>query len=387
METFDWIVIGAGITGAALGYELAQQGCSVLLVERHEHLRGATRYSYGGIAYWAGNTDLTRQICAESLAIHANLSAELEADTQFRRMNLLLTIAPDQDIDAIVATFNQFTHQPQRLTPKSAQHIEPLLNPEAIAAALLMPHAQIEPQRTAQAYRAAMERLGGKTLIAEVINVQPGKITTTEGDFSPSQIAICAGALTRQLLQQLEINLPQYFSYAESIETDPTDVKLRTIVMPAITQRFELEAAAGQADQAELWDQPDQEMVPAILDAGALQFQDGHIRMGQISRTLSDWNAAIDPLASTALMRQQIGQILPAIAELPGSWCCCKVAFSRDHLPIVGELPGQPGVHLFSGFSNPMALVPGIARRYAIAVNGQPDKLLQGLGADRFFEA
>ncbi len=384
MQTFDWIVIGGGITGAALGYELARQGLAVLLVERDADLRGATRHSYGGIAYWAGNTDVTRQICAESLAIHQHLTRELGADTQFRQRQLLLTIAPGQDADAIVASFKPFTHQPQRLTPKSAQYLEPLLNPAAIAAALLMPHAQIEPTLTAQAYRSAMARLGGKTVIATVLTLDSGQITTTQGDFTAGQIAICAGAMTQSLLQPLGIAIPQYFSHSESIETAPTDLKLRTIVMPAITERFVLETAASQVDQQARWQQPGQELAPAILDAGALQFADGHMRLGQISRTLSDPDAAIDPVQSEAFMRQQIGQILPAVAQLRGTWCRCQVAFSRDHLPIVGALPGYPGVHLFSGFSNPMALVPGTARRFAIAAVSQPDELLQGFGVDRF---
>jgi glycine/D-amino acid oxidase-like deaminating enzyme len=384
MQTFDWIVIGAGIMGAALGYELTRQGFSVLLLEREDISTSATRYSYGGIAYWAGSTLLTRTICAESLAIHQNLSAELEADTQFRPRSLLLTIAPGEDIETIAADFAAFTHQPERLTPQAAQDLEPLLNSSAITGALLMPHAQIEPEMTAQAYRSAMVRLGGKVVTATVTKVQPGKVSTANGDFHSSQIAIAAGAMSRSLLQVMGINIPQYFSHSESIETGPTDLKLQTIVMPAITARFGLESAASQSDQAPRWDQPDQEMAPKILDAGALQFQDGHIRMGQISRTLSDLDAPIDPQASEALMRKEIGVILPAIAALPGTWCACKVAFSGDHLPIVGAIPGIDGVHLFSGFSNPMALVPGTARRFAIMATGQPDELLKGFGVDRF---
>jgi glycine/D-amino acid oxidase-like deaminating enzyme len=384
MQTFDWIVIGAGITGAALGYELAHQGFSVLLLEREDISTSATRYSYGGIAYWAGSTDLTRTICAESLAIHQNLTAELGADTQFRSMQLLLTIAPGEDIDTIATDFNPFTHQPERLTPQAAQDLEPLLNANAITGALLMPHAQIEPEMTAQAYRSAMVRSSGKVAIATVSKVQPGKVTTSIGDFHSSQIAICAGAMTRSLLQVMGINIPQYFSHSESIETAPTDLELRTIVMPAITERFVLESAASRADQAPRWHQPNQEMADPIMDAGALQFQNGHVRMGQISRTISDLDTPIDPQASETLMRQKIGKILPAIAALPGTWCACKVAFSGDHLPIVGEIPGINGVHLFSGFSNPMALVPGTARRFAVMATGQPDELLKGFGVDRF---
>jgi glycine/D-amino acid oxidase-like deaminating enzyme len=34
MKTYDWVVVGAGITGAAVSYELVQQGFNVLLLEK-----------------------------------------------------------------------------------------------------------------------------------------------------------------------------------------------------------------------------------------------------------------------------------------------------------------------------------------------------------------
>ncbi len=61
LKTYDWIVVGGGITGAALSYELAKKSFCVVLLEQHSTLQGATRYSYGGLAYWSGTTALTRQ--------------------------------------------------------------------------------------------------------------------------------------------------------------------------------------------------------------------------------------------------------------------------------------------------------------------------------------
>ena len=62
MKTYDWIVIGGGITGAALSYELRKKGLSVLLLEQNAIANNATRYSYGGLAYWSATTPLTRQL-------------------------------------------------------------------------------------------------------------------------------------------------------------------------------------------------------------------------------------------------------------------------------------------------------------------------------------
>ncbi|QYO64063.1 FAD-dependent oxidoreductase [Leptolyngbya sp. 7M] len=80
--TTDWIVVGNGLAGAALSYELQKSGFSVLLLDRSDHPESGTRYSYGGIAYWSGTTALMQQLCQEGITLHRQLSAELESDTQ-----------------------------------------------------------------------------------------------------------------------------------------------------------------------------------------------------------------------------------------------------------------------------------------------------------------
>jgi glycine/D-amino acid oxidase-like deaminating enzyme len=398
---YDVMIIGAGITGAALGYELARQGLTVLLLEQHAKLQGATRHSYGGIPYWAGDRELTRILCAEGIAIHRQLAEELQAETEFRELKLLLTIAPDQDVDAIEASYANVAIQPQRISPQQARELEPLLNSEAIAAALVLPHAHWHPVRGSTAYRQAMQRLGGMLEIATVQNMtQVGsnwQAHSSSQTWEAAALIVCAGAMTRSLLQKSGITVQQYFSYAESIETPSVDLALQTLVMPAVTERFQLEAAASGAEWEDLWKQAGDpsglaaplDQRPAVLDAGAIQFGDRSLRIGQISRIITQVDPAFganspQAAASEQQMRDGIRPILPAIADVPGQWNVCRVAFSHDHLPLVGELPDQPGLYVFSGFSNPMTLVPAIARRFAQQMVGQPDPLLRSLHPDRF---
>ncbi|MGF1673563.1 MAG: FAD-dependent oxidoreductase, partial [Rivularia sp. (in: cyanobacteria)] len=95
MKTYDIIIIGAGIAGAALSYELVTKGFSVLLLEQHTTPENATRYSYGGLAFWSGTNSLTRQLCNESKKLYQTLSQELNTDIQFRELDLLLTVSRD----------------------------------------------------------------------------------------------------------------------------------------------------------------------------------------------------------------------------------------------------------------------------------------------------
>jgi len=109
------------------------------------------------------------------------------------------------------------------------------------------------------------------------------------------------------------------------------------------------------------------------------------MRLGQISRTLTDPFAPIDAAASETAIRAQVGAILPALKDVPGIWHHCLIAFSRDTLPLVGPVADWQNLHLFSGFSNPLAVVPALARRFAKqAAIAKPDDLLQQLSPNRF---
>ena len=393
MKIYDWIVIGAGITGAALSYELAKQGFSVLLVDRYASLQDATRFGYGGVAYWAGTTVLTRQLCLEGMELHRSLSEELEASTEFRELNLVMPIPVDADPAAVAATYTQFAIAPQLVTVAAACELEPLLNPTAIGGALTVKHGHIHPEATAKAYTQAFQRLGGAVQTGTAATLRQSAEAQIEGVdcgsefYKGANVVVCAGGLSRSLLKAAGVAVRLYFTHAELLETPPVEVKLRSLVMPAVTQRFELETKASQAEADSLWNEPGHEIAPPILDVGAIQFGNGSLRIGQISRTLSDPNAAVDRATSEAALRTGVGKILPALQELPGSWHHCLVGFSPDRLPLIGPIPGMEGTHIFSGFSNPLAIVPSLARRYATHLAGQEDKLLPQLAPDRFAEA
>lgn len=389
MKTYDWIVVGGGITGAALSYELARIGFCVLLLEQHATLQGATRYSYGGLAYWSGTTALTRQLCESGIARHRILSEELETDTQFRELDLLLTISADSDPEAAVASYAHFAIPPRLLSVAEACTLEPLLNGEAIAGALTVKHGHIQPEKTTQGYIQAFLRAGGVMQVAQVLGLlQTGErvigVKTTTETYHSANVVICAGGFSRALLKSAGIPVRLYFTHAEVIETPPVDVQLRTLVMPAQTKRFQLEAESSTAETDSLWDEPGHEPVLPILDAGAIWFLNGSLRLGQHSRVLTDPNAKIDSAESEAAIRASVGQVLPALENLPGTWCHCLVGFSSDRLPLIGAIPGVEGVHVFSGFSNPLVIVPPLAQRFANWAAGQDDEIITQLSPSRF---
>ncbi|RUR77454.1 NAD(P)/FAD-dependent oxidoreductase [Chlorogloeopsis fritschii PCC 9212] len=373
MKTYDWIVVGAGFTGAALAYELVKKGFSVLLLEQDTNFHNATHYSYGGLAFWSGTTPVTRQLCDEGIARYQILSQELNANIELRELDLLLTIPTDTDPKIAAASYAHFATPPKLLSVDEACEMEPLLNREAIAGALTVKHGHINPQKTVQAYIQAFLRAGGEMEFTQVQNLLTGVQTTTT-TYHSANVVVCAGGFSRDLLKASGIPIKVYFTHAEMIETPPVEINLRTLVMPANLQRFQLEAESSKVD--EVWNEPGNEPVAPILDAGAIQFLDGSLRLGQISRIITNPSAEVDSKKSERWLRQSIGEILPELANLPGTWHHCLVAFSSDRLPVIGTIPGYQGIYIFSGFSNPLVIVPPLAQRFANWVSGQEDEII-----------
>ncbi|MGP1373781.1 MAG: NAD(P)/FAD-dependent oxidoreductase [Almyronema sp.] len=389
MKTYDWIVIGNGLAGAALSYELARQAATVLLIDRTLEPASATRFSYGGIPYWSGTTDLMRQLCREGIERHRQFSEELEAETQFRELDLLLTVSPEQDPAAIARQYQKFEIAPQRLTPAEAHALEPQLNPEAIAGALTVKHGHVEPMALVAAYNQAFRRLGGDRLIAEVtglvrIGDRVTGITTPQQAYAAANVVVAAGALSRQLLQKVGIIVPLYFTQAELIETPAVDFSIRSLIMPAGLRRFELESQASQPEAAALWQEPEHQLAAPVLDAGVIQFLDGRLCIGQISRLLTSPQPSVDAAASEAQLRTAITPLLPVLEGVPGRWHQCLVSFSSDGLPLAGPVPGLEGLQVFAGFSSPFAILPPTATRLANWLMGENDELIEQMQMSRF---
>ena len=380
---YDWIVIGAGITGACLAYELSQQALKVLLIEKDNNPNNATVYSYGGLAYWSGTDRLTRTLGEEGIELHRNLSQELDGDTEFRELDLVLTIDRQDDPETIAQKYNRFAIAPELLSVNDACILEPLLNPNAISGALKLPHGHIHPQKTTEAYLQAFERNNGVIIYDRVNDLlrqgdQIMGVKTPNNTYHADNTVVCAGGLSRSLLQQAKIEVENYYTHAQLILTPPMDFELGTIVMPAVQQRFILEAKAKELTPDD-WNPPYDQAPRAILDPGAVQFIDGRICMGQISAIALNPEAKLNPFAAETQIREQVSNVLPLLEDIPGTCHSCLVAFNNQAIALVGNLANTKGIYLFSGFTSTLVFAPVLARRFARWFSGKEDQVIEEL--------
>lgn len=384
MSTYDWVVIGAGITGASLAYELSQQDFKVLLLEKDPHPDNATVYSYGGLAYWSRTDEVTRTLAQEGIELHRNLTQELETDTEFRELDLVLTIDRQDDPEEIARNYDRFAIAPELLSVQDACILEPLLNPNAISGVLKLPHGQIHAQKTTDAYIQAFERNGGKIVYEPVTDLlrQGAKVVgvkTKANSYHADNTVVCAGGLSRSLLQQAGIETKNYFTHAQLILTPPVDLELATVVMPAVQQRFILEAQVQDSTMPDFWNPPYSKPAKSILDPGAVQFMDGSLCMGQISAIAYNPQAKFDLATAEAQIRDRVGNVLPLLEDIPGQCHSCLVAFNTEGIALAGNLNSTEGLYLFSGFTSTLVFAPVLARRFSKWVLGKEDQIVEQL--------
>jgi glycine/D-amino acid oxidase-like deaminating enzyme len=381
---YDIIIVGGGITGSALAYELAKKNLKVLLLEKDVISDNATRYSYGGLAYWSGITDFNRQLCREGIKIHRQLSDELGSDTEFREIDLLLYIPLDINPESILKNYNKFEIQPELLSVQEACDLEPLLNSNAISGALKLPHGHINTEKTNRAYQDAFCRKGGKIIYEKVTQFLRNEqniigVETSENKYYGDKVIICSGGLTRTLLKKLGINIKIYFSHAQVIVTEPTEIKLKTLVMPAILKRLEIENKVTQPKRENLWINPNTDILDGICEAGAIQFLDHHLCLGQISQFITDPYKKVNLVKSEKEIREEIGYILPDLKDIPGTLHQCLVAFSNNLNPLVGKIEEWQGLYVFSGFTSTLIFAPPLARHFANWLVDGNDSIIEQL--------
>ncbi len=180
-------------------------------------------------------------------------------------------------------------------------------------------HGHIHAQKTTRAYLQAFLRLGGTLEIEPVLNLlrQNERITgviASQNTYQAENTVICAGAFSRSFLEANNIQIPLYFSHAQVIKTPPLNIRLRSLVMPAVLQRLEIEAQARQPEKESDWTLPNSNVMAAITEPGAIQFLDGSFYLGQVSQIITDASMIPDLTQSETEIRSQIAKILPHLA-------------------------------------------------------------------------
>ena len=172
---------------------------------------------------------------------------------------------------------------------------------------------------------------------------------------------VCADGLSRYLLNKIGITVDVYFTHAQLTITTRVDIKLRTLVMPAIFKRLMIESKINNY----LWDNLSLDIIADVIELGGIQSLNGHFCSVQISKICTELMVKIDRILSEETIRKEIGLILHTLDNLPGTLHNCLVALTPYSSARVRRIETFTGIYLFSRFTNILVFAPPLTRRFA----------------------
>ncbi|HUN47879.1 MAG TPA: FAD-binding oxidoreductase [Stellaceae bacterium] len=325
----DFIIIGAGIAGAAAAYFLAERG-SVALLERedapgyHTTGRSAALYTenYGPPA--------VRLLTKASGAFYREPPAGFTEVPLLHPRGSMIVAPPGQE-----AKLRQALKEMQRtvatireISPKEALAICPLLRPEIVAAATYEPTStDMDVHAIHQGYLRGFRARGGTLAArAEVTSLTrrggTWTVATRAGDFSAPVVINAAGAWADEVGQ---------LAGARPIGLQP---KRRTA--------FLVDAPAG-------FDPRSWPMVDDFREVVYFKPESGRILVSPMDETPSpplDAQPDEIDIAEAVEHLQAIAAI--EVTRIQRKWAGLR-SFVSDRVPVAGPVPEAPGYHWLAG--------------------------------------
>ena len=362
------LIVGGGVVGLSLAWELARRGARCHVLDQGEIGRGASWAGAGLVPPPHRAPDLNDPTCmlrARSAALYPEWSARLRDETGidngFRVSGGLDVALNPREEPALQSMTGRWRKQGIRyevVDDVRAAELEPALTRDFCRAYYLPERAQIRNPWHLHALQAACRQLGvafSPRAGVRELRVQGGRVTgvtTTDGTISADSVTITAGAWSEGLLSPLGVAMPTRPVKGQMLLLDPGRKLLGRII-----------------EHEKCYLVPRDE---GLVLAGATEEHVG------FEDTLTDdargylWAEAIS--------------MVPALAhsQIINHWCGFRPG-SRDSRPYLGAVPGYTGLYVATGHQRAgLSLSPATAECMADLLTGQQPRIsIEGYRLDR----
>ena len=247
-NTADYVIIGGGVQGCSLAYNLAKMGAkNVVVLEKSTISSGSTGRCGAGIrAQWG--TEMNCRIGMDCLSKFENLSEELGMDVGLNQCGYLMVAYRESEFETLKESMklqNRLGINTKVVSKEEAYSICPGLDAEdAVGFTFHDKDGHADPFLTTFAYQEAGKRLGvtfHKFTEVTGIQVENGKITgvsTTKGDIAAPVVVNCAGGFSQHVAKMAGLELPNFSERHEIIITEPVEFGICPPMLMSFTGNY-----------------------------------------------------------------------------------------------------------------------------------------------------
>ncbi|MGG4604160.1 NAD(P)/FAD-dependent oxidoreductase [Paenalcaligenes sp. Me131] len=233
------VVVGGGIMGACIAWNLAKAGAKVLVLEQHaEPAKGATQWSYG----WVGTASVLPSEAPQAFALKQTALREFSAlekelgTLPYAAYGALVWGENDEETHQLVAEQQAVGVSMSLMDQAAIRQLEPSLTTPPRYAAWAPDDFAIEPIMLTQQLLDAAKGLGAEVrynTVVERLLVQGDTVlgvTTTQGDISAQAVVLANGVAVKTLLSDVGVDAPVYEAPAFLMRWQTDDAVVRHLV-------------------------------------------------------------------------------------------------------------------------------------------------------------
>jgi glycine/D-amino acid oxidase-like deaminating enzyme len=330
ISSYDVLIAGAGIVGAACAWEFARNGLKVAIVEPSEIGGGATAAGMGHLAVM-DDSPAQFALTKYSQSLWKDISPDLPADVEYTPCGSLWVAADDIEMDEVRCKYRYYAAHHlavEILSGKALADAEPNLRP-GLVGGLVLPHDAVIYPPCAARYFVAEARKLGTVLISgrRVVKAEQGSAHLDDGTtVAAARTVLATGTAARKMFPGL--NVQPRKGHLLITDRYPGFVNHQLIELGYLKSAHSLQS-----------------------DSVAFNVQPR--KTGQLLIGSSRQNGVEDPAIETVMLSNMLRraiEYMPALRSVSAirAWTGFRAA-TPDKLPLIGECPGQPGVYLATG--------------------------------------
>ncbi len=239
----DVVIIGGGITGCSIAYNLAMKGVkNIVVLEKRYVCSGSTGCCGAGIRMqWGTEMNCRMSKFSTEFYEHANDTLEYEGDIEFKQKGYLLIADTEHEIEQFkknVEVQNACGIPASMMSLSDAKALVPHLNTDILlGAAFCEKDGFLNPFKTTDAFYRAARRMGVEfntfTTVTDII-VENGRVkavVTDKGTINTPIVVNCAGGFSYDISHMAGIELPVYRERHQILVTEPVEPMQDPMVM------------------------------------------------------------------------------------------------------------------------------------------------------------
>jgi glycine/D-amino acid oxidase-like deaminating enzyme len=215
-ETFDVVLVGAGIMGCATAFELSRRGVKVAVVEKGALASGSTGKSSAIVRQHYSN-EVTARMARWGLDVFRDFDARVGGESGFVNAGFVVLV-PAEDAEGLRANVTlqrQVGIDTRILTPEEIPEVVPGVAAADLVAAAYEPGAgYADPHRTTSGFHRAAKRLGARFFFnREVTGIRfaGGRVVgvdTGAGSLDAAAVVNCAGPWGARVAAMAGLDVP-----------------------------------------------------------------------------------------------------------------------------------------------------------------------------------